>query len=184
MNTRAVAIAVACVAACAAVRAQTGAAESADALPASFGAVEEAVGRIRASYDEIRLRFTEKERQLRQAISAQQAAETQVRLTEARLKESEADRETLRERNRRTEGELTRAQDTIAGLLRTVTNLEEQAASAQRETRRAVQDRDDLRADLEKARERMLAAERERDRAREALYGLEEIGRASCRERV
>lgn len=173
MNTRPVAIAVACVAACAAVRAQTGAAESADALPASFGAVEEAVGRIRASYDEIRLRFTEKERQLRQAISAQQAAETQVRLTEARLRESEADRETLRERNRRTEGELSRAQDTIAGLLRTVTNLEEQAASAQRETRRAVQDRDDLRADLEKARERMLAAERERDRAREALYGLE-----------
>ena len=173
MNSRHVAVVAVWVVACAAGHAQSAATEGGDALPASFGAVEEAVGRIRASYDEIRLRFTEKERQLRQAISAQEAAEAQARLAEARAKEVEADRDMLRERNRRIEGDLSHAQETIAGLLRTVTNLEEQVAGAQREARKAAQDRDALRADAEKARERMLAAERERDRAREALYGLE-----------
>ncbi len=173
MNLRLFAIATTCMVVGAAVRAQTNAPAGGDALPNPLGDVEDAIGRIRSSYEEIRLRFVEKDRLLRQAISAQQAAEAQCRVVETRLGEAEADRKDLRDRNRRIESELSKAQETIAGLLRTVTNLEDQVASAQRDARKASQEKNDILATADKARERMADAEKDRDRARDALLALE-----------
>jgi tetratricopeptide (TPR) repeat protein len=172
MNTRLMAI-VAASATAGVVAAQSVGDASAGSAPDPLASVDDAVGRIRSSYDEIRLRFADKERQLRQAIVAQQAAEARCGAAEAMLKESEADRKSLRERAQRLEDELSRARDSIAGLSTTIAGLEEQVAAAQRETRHVAQERDSLHAAAGSARDRMVDAERERDRARASLAGLE-----------
>lgn len=172
MNTRLMAI-VAASATAGVVVAQSAGDASAGSVPDPLASVDEAVGRIRSSYDEIRLRFADKERQLRQAIVAQQAAEARCGAAEAMLKESEADRKSLRERAQRLEDELSRARDSIAGLSKTIAGLEEQVAAAQRETRHVAQERDSLHAAAGSARDRMVDAERDRDRARASLAGLE-----------
>ncbi len=172
MNTRLMAI-VAASATAGVVAAQSAGDASAGSAPDPLASVDEAVGRIRSSYEEIRLRFADKERQLRQAIVAQQAAEARCGATETMLKESEADRKGLRERAQRLEDELSRARDSIAGLSKTIAGIEEQVAAAQRETRHVAQERDSFHAAAESARDRMVDAERERDRARASLAGLE-----------
>lgn len=145
-----------------------------DGLPTdALAVVEEAVARIREGYEDIRLRFEEKDRLLREAVSARQAAELKVRSLESLLEEGESVRRGLQERINRTEFELNAAKEQSESAQSMLDSKDEQLSHLRRDFDRLRREQTSLQADLDRAKARADSAERERNRLRDALTGVE-----------
>ena len=158
---------------------QTGASPAAAAAspvlkPGPMMSLDAAFIEVRSAYEQIGLRLTEKERELRKAVAAHQAARLRAEQLETQLADAQADRLKLKQDVDRLRRQVDEAQEAIAGLLNTLTSLEEQLAQTQADNRRLTQERAMLEATAKGATERMKVLEEERDRARRLLAEVQE----------
>lgn len=141
--------------------------------PGPIMSLDAAFVEVRSAYAQIELRLTEKERELRKVIASQQAAQLRAEQLETQLKESQADRAKLKADVDRLRKQVDEAQEAIAGLLNTLTSLEEQLSTTQQENRRLTQEKSMLDATSKGAAERLKQLEEERDRARDMLADVQ-----------
>lgn len=142
--------------------------------PGPMMSLDAAFIEVRAAYEQIGLRLTEKERELRKAVAAQQAARLRAEQLETQLADAQTDRLKLKQDVDRLRKQVDDAQEAIAGLLNTLTSLEEQLAQTQSDNRRLTQERAMLEATAKGATERMKVLEEERDRARRLLAEVQD----------
>ncbi len=135
--------------------------------------IESAVARIRTSYEQLRLRMDEKDRQLRRARAAQQAAETRRRELETRVQDLESENLALQTRVGRLETDLDDARRRAERTAAELRELDDRLQAAHRDLRRLTQERDELVASLQRERSRADEADTERLRLRAAVRDLE-----------
>ncbi|MCX7818849.1 MAG: tetratricopeptide repeat protein [Kiritimatiellae bacterium] len=135
--------------------------------------IESAVARIRASYEQLRLRMDEQDRELRRARAARQAAEARHRELEGRVRELEAENISLQARISRLQTDLEEAHRRAELATTEARGLDERLQTVQRDLRRLTQERDELAASLQRERARADEAESDRLRLRAVVRDLE-----------
>lgn len=148
-------------------------APASDPVAEPMAAIEDAVQRIRGSYDAIRTQFEETRRQLRQAQTARQALDLKRRELESKLDAAAEETAQLRAQNQRLEADLADARQRVTEALRTASEIEERWAAADRDVRRLTRERDDALSALERERLRSDAAEQNLARLKSAMAALE-----------
>lgn len=141
--------------------------------PDPMSEIEAAVGRIRTSYEQLRLRMDERERELRRARVAYQASELRRRELDSRVQELEAEQITLQTRIRRLETDLEDARRRAEQAATEVRELDDRIQAVVRDLRRVTQERDELATALQRERLRADEADSERLHLRAALRDLE-----------